>query len=46
LGHVTLHATLDQDHAMADRWRVRASLVLDAGGLDTLARAARVLDQL
>jgi hypothetical protein len=30
---------------MADRWRVRASLVLDAGRLDALARAARVLDE-
>ena len=44
LGHVTLGATLDQDYTMADRWRVRASLVLDAGSLDTLARAARALD--
>jgi hypothetical protein len=45
LGHVTVEATLDQDYAMADRWRVRASLVLDAGRLDALARAARVLDE-
>jgi len=45
LGHVMLDATLDQDYAMADRWRVRASLVLDAGILDALVRAARVLDQ-
>jgi Family of unknown function (DUF6228) len=46
LGHVTLEATLDQDYAMADRWRVRAALLLDAGGLDALAREARVLDDL
>jgi hypothetical protein len=30
---------------MADRWRVRASLVLDVGSVDALARAARVLDE-
>jgi uncharacterized protein DUF6228 len=45
LGHVTLEATLDQDYAMPDRWSVHASLVLDAGSLGTLARAARVLDE-
>jgi hypothetical protein len=45
LGHVTLAATLDQDYVMADRWQVRAWLVLDAGGLDALARTARVLDE-
>jgi hypothetical protein len=28
----------------ADRWRVRASLTLDAGSLDRLAAEARVLD--
>jgi hypothetical protein len=44
LGHVTVEATLDQDYATADRWRVRASLLLDAGGLDALSRAARLLD--
>jgi len=44
LGHVTLDVTLDEDYAMADRWRVRASLTLDAGGLNQLARAAQVLD--
>jgi uncharacterized protein DUF6228 len=44
LGHVTLEATLDQDYTMADRWRVRAALVMDAGSLDALAREARVLD--
>jgi hypothetical protein len=45
LGHVTLEATLDHDYAMPDRWRVHASLVVDAGSLDALARAARVLDE-
>lgn len=45
LGHVTLDATLDADHVAAERWRVRASLTVDAGTLDWLAREARVLDQ-
>jgi uncharacterized protein DUF6228 len=45
LGHVTLDATLDEDYASADRWRVRASLALDAGSLDRLAVEARVLDE-
>jgi hypothetical protein len=39
-----LNVILDQDYATADRWRVRASLTLDAGGIDALARAAHVLD--
>jgi hypothetical protein len=45
LGHVTIDATLDEDYVAANRWRVRASLVLDAGTLRRLAREARVLDQ-
>jgi Family of unknown function (DUF6228) len=45
LGHVTLDATLDEDYAMAQRWRVRASLTVDAGGLSALAVAARALDE-
>jgi hypothetical protein len=45
LGHVTLEVTLDQDYAMADRWRVRAFLVLDAGSLDALVREAHALDE-
>lgn len=44
LGHVTLDVTLDQDYAAAERWTVRASLFLDAGALDHLSNAARVLD--
>jgi hypothetical protein len=45
LGHVTLDATLDDDYVAAERWRVRASLSVDAGALERLARDARVLDQ-
>lgn len=45
LGHVTLDVTLEQDYVTADRWRVRASLVLNAGTLDGLARAAKTLDR-
>ena len=44
-GHVTLDATLDEDYVAADRWRVRASLALDAGSLDRLAVEARLLDE-
>jgi hypothetical protein len=42
---VTLDVTLEEDYASADRWRVRASLVVDVGGLDRLAVIARGLDQ-
>ena len=45
LGHVTLDATLDADYATAERWRVRASLIVDAGGLGALALAAGALDE-
>ena len=45
LGHVTLDASLETNHTTADRWRVRASLTLDAGTLDRLASEARRLDQ-
>jgi hypothetical protein len=45
LGHVTLDVTLETDYASADRWRVRASLALDAGALDRLVSEARALDQ-
>ena len=44
LGHVRLDAALDHAHLEADRWTVRASLLLDAGTLDRAARDARVLD--
>jgi uncharacterized protein DUF6228 len=44
LGHVTLDVTLEEDYALADRWRVRASLTVDAGALDRLAVEARQLD--
>jgi len=44
LGHVQLDATLAEDYAMAERWQVRATLKLDAGSLDGLAREARALD--
>jgi uncharacterized protein DUF6228 len=45
LGHVRLDAILEEDYAMADRWRLRATLSLDAGILTQLAREARVLDR-
>ena len=45
LGHVTLDVTLEADYASADRWRVGASLALDAGALDRLVPGARALDQ-
>jgi hypothetical protein len=44
LGHVTLDVTLEEDYALADRWRVRASLTVDAGALDRMAVEARQLD--
>ena len=44
LGHVALDVTLDQDYAAADRWQVRATLMLDAGALAELAVVARRLD--
>jgi hypothetical protein len=44
LGHVTLDVTLQHDYAAVDRWRVQASLMLDAGALDRLALEARELD--
>jgi Family of unknown function (DUF6228) len=44
LGHVTLDVTLEDDYATASRWRVRASLELDAGVLDRLAVQARTVD--
>ena len=44
LGHVALDVTLDQDYATAERWQVRATLVLEAGGLGQVAAAARRLD--
>ncbi len=44
LGHVTLDVTLEEDYASADRWRVRASLMVDAGGLAHLVRDAIGLD--
>jgi Family of unknown function (DUF6228) len=44
LGHVTLDVTLEEDYATADRWRVRASLAIDAGALDRLAVEARAID--
>ena len=45
LGHVTIEVTLEEGYASADRWRVRASLAVDAGGLDRLAVDARGLDE-
>jgi hypothetical protein len=45
LGHVTLDATLDEDYVVADRWRLRVSLKLNAGSLDRLAVEARMLDE-
>lgn len=44
VGHVTLDVTSQNDYAAGGRWRVRASLVLDAGALDKLAIEARQLD--
>lgn len=44
LGHVALDAILRESYAAADRWEVRASLNLDVGGLNRLAREARALD--
>lgn len=44
LGHVTLDVTLQNDYSSGSRWRVRASLRLDAGALDRLATEAHVLD--
>jgi hypothetical protein len=44
LGHVTLEVFLQGHYARPDSWTVKASLQLDAGALDELARAARVLD--
>ncbi|HET7051670.1 MAG TPA: DUF6228 family protein [Solirubrobacteraceae bacterium] len=45
LGHVTLDVTLQDDYTADGRWRVRASLMLDAGALDRLALEARELDR-
>jgi uncharacterized protein DUF6228 len=45
LGHVTLDVTLQDNYAADERWRVRASLMLDAGALDRLALEARELDR-
>ena len=39
-GHVSLDATLSHDYAAADRWRVRATLIVEAGSLARLAREA------
>jgi hypothetical protein len=44
LGHIALDAILRESYALANRWQVRASFTLDAGGLDRLAREARALD--
>jgi hypothetical protein len=44
LGHVTLEVFLQGHYARSDSWTVKASLQLDAGAPDELARAARVLD--
>jgi hypothetical protein len=45
LGHVTIDASLEQDYGAVDGSEARASLILDAGELDALARAARALDE-
>ena len=44
LGHVTLEVSLQGHYARPESWVVSASLQLDAGALDGLARAARALD--
>ena len=43
-GHVSLDVTLWRDYLSADRWRARATLVVEAGSFGRLAREARVLD--
>lgn len=45
LGHVTLDVILESEPWHADSWRVRASLSLEAGALDRLAREAGELDR-
>jgi Family of unknown function (DUF6228) len=44
LGHITIDAVLEQDYAMAERWRLRASIQVDAGTLGDLSRDAASLD--
>lgn len=44
LGHVTIDVSLESEPSLADGWRVRAPLGLEAGALDRLAREARELD--
>jgi hypothetical protein len=45
LGHVTLDVILESPPSLADVWRVRVSLRLEAGTLDRLAREAREVDR-
>jgi hypothetical protein len=44
LGHVALEVSLQGHYARPESWLARASLQLEAGGLEELARAARALD--
>lgn len=41
LGHITLNVTIHQDFGGSEPWRLRASIVVDAGQLETIANNAK-----
>jgi hypothetical protein len=43
LGHVTLDAAMHHDFGALEPWRVRGSIVVDAGQLDAIYRSVRSL---
>jgi hypothetical protein len=40
LGHITLNVTIDQEFGLTETWRLRASIAIDAGQLESISKDA------